>query len=110
MDNFTNKIDNKILKNNETEYIIEQIKNINKTLNQIIDYACSCSYATGYCECMGENVEYKRGLNTGFELAKIINNMGKEEKLKYFNNENININNLIGEEVEQILYKEKRYI
>ena len=105
-----------ILKEDEQKYINKQINQIADSLESIdglksiIDYACSCAYATGYCECMGENVEYKRGLNTGFELAKIVNNMGKEEKLKYFNNENININNLIGEEVEQILYKEKRYI
>lgn len=105
-----------ILKEDEQKYIDKQISQLADNLESIdglksiIDYACSCAYATGYCECMGENIEYKRGLNIGFELAKIVNNMGEDEKLKYFNKQNIKIDNLTGEEVEQILYKEKRYI
>ena len=105
-----------ILKEEEQKYIDEQISQLADSLESIdglesiIDYACSCAYATGYCECMGENTEYKRGLNIGFELAKIVNNMGEDEKLKYFGKQNIRIDNLTGEEVEQVLYKEKRYI
>lgn len=105
-----------ILKEDEQKYIDKQISQLADNLESIdglksiIDYACSCAYATGYCECMGENIEYKRGLNIGFELAKIVNNMGEDEKLKYFNKRNIKIDNLTGEEVEQVLYKEKRYI
>lgn len=108
------EVENKILKVNEREYINSQIKLINETnideiLPKIIDYACSCAYATGYCECMGENTEYKRGLHIGFELAKIVQNMDEKERYECFG-KNVNISNLTVDEVEKVIYKEKRYI